>query len=734
MYNVICKAKALWRITLERPFFIPNNIWIVNERRINMEKNIPELYGCLVFNDKVMRAKLPKDMYKALKKTIENGTHLELDVANSVAVAMKEWAIENGATHYTHWFQPMTGFTAEKHDGFIQPVGDGEVIMEFSGKELVKGEPDASSFPSGGLRATFEARGYTAWDPTSPAFIKDKSLYIPTAFCAYGGQALDKKTPLLRSMEALNEQAVKMLKLLGNDEVTGVSTTVGPEQEYFLVDKELYNKRKDLVFCGRTLFGASAPKGQEMDDHYFGSIKPRIAAFMSELDEELWKLGIPAKTKHNEVAPAQHEMAPIFETSNVAVDHNQLTMDVMKKIAEKHGLVCLLHEKPFVGINGSGKHNNWSLSTNTGKNLLNPGSTPAQNIQFLVFLMAVIKAVDDYADLMRVSATSAGNDHRLGGNEAPPAIVSIFLGDELTAVLESIENDTYFGKQEKVQLDIGAHVLPHFTKDNTDRNRTSPFAFTGNKFEFRMLGSSASVSNPNVVLNTAVAEALEQFYHELEGTKPEDMEHAVHELIKRAIKKHKKVIFNGNGYTEDWIKEAEKRGLYNLPTTPDCLPRFIDEKNIALFEKHHIFTREEILSRYEILLENYVNTIKIEARTLISMITKDFLPSVATYAGQVSASAANVKSFMPGVDTKKEEELVSKLTKAYAFITDNVAALKDIISEVDSIDNMQEAADACKDKLIVKMDEITSCANEIEALIPDSILPYPTYEKLLFAI
>ena len=557
-------------------------------------EEIPALYGSLVFNDKVMRNKLPKDMYKALRKTIENGTHLELDVANSVAVAMKEWAVENGATHYTHWFQPMTGFTAEKHDSFITPVGDGEVIMDFSGKELIKGEPDASSFPSGGLRATFEARGYTAWDPTSPAFIKDGTLYIPTAFCSYSGEALDKKTPLLRSMETLNTEAVKMLKLLGNETVTSISTTIGPEQEYFLVDKDLYKKRKDLVFCGRTLFGAPAPKGQEMEDHYFGSLKPKVAAYMHDLDVELWKLGIPAKTKHNEVAPAQHELAPIFDTANVAVDHNQLTMEIMKKVADKHGLVCLLHEKPFEGINGSGKHNNWSLITNDGVNLLNPGSTPAQNIQFLVFLMAVIKAVDEYADLMRVSATSAGNDHRLGGNEAPPAIVSIFLGDELTAVLESIENDTFFGKQKKVQLDIGAHVLPHFVKDTTDRNRTSPFAFTGNKFEFRMLGSAASVANPNVVLNTAVAEALSQFYTELEGTKPEDMEQAVHELIKRAIRKHKKVIFNGNGYTDEWVAEAEKRGLYNLPSTPDCLPQLLADKNVELFTKHHVFTKEEL--------------------------------------------------------------------------------------------------------------------------------------------
>ena len=527
-----------------------------------MKKDIPALYGSLVFNDKVMRNKLPKDVYKALKKTIENGTHLELEVANSVAVAMKEWAVENGATHFTHWFQPMTGFTAEKHDSFISPTSNGEVIMDFSGKELVKGEPDASSFPSGGLRATFEARGYTAWDPTSPAFIKDGTLYIPTAFCSYGGEALDKKTPLLRSMEALSNEAVKILHILGNTAVTHVSTTIGPEQEYFLVDKDLYKQRRDLVLCGRTLMGASAPRGQEMEDHYFGALKPRVAAYMHDLDEELWKLGIPAKTKHNEVAPSQHELAPIFDTANVAVDHNQLTMEIMKKVADKHGLACLLHEKPFEGINGSGKHNNWSISTNTGENLLDPGKTPDQNIQFLVFLMAVIKAVDEYADLMRVSAASAGNDHRLGGNEAPPAIVSIFLGDELTAVLKSIEEDTYFDEHQSVQLETGAHVLPHFMKDNTDRNRTSPFAFTGNKFEFRMLGSSASVATPNIILNTAVAEALSQFAKELEGTAPEDMEHAVHELIKRAIKKHKKVIFNGNGYTEEWVEEAKKRGLY----------------------------------------------------------------------------------------------------------------------------------------------------------------------------
>ena len=697
-------------------------------------EEIPALYGSLVFNDKVMRNKLPKDMYKALRKTIENGTHLELDVANSVAVAMKEWAVENGATHYTHWFQPMTGFTAEKHDSFITPVGDGEVIMDFSGKELVKGEPDASSFPSGGLRATFEARGYTAWDPTSPAFIKDGTLYIPTAFCSYSGEALDKKTPLLRSMETLNTEAVKMLKLLGNETVTSISTTIGPEQEYFLVDKDLYKKRKDLVFCGRTLFGAPAPKGQEMEDHYFGSLKPKVAAYMHDLDVELWKLGIPAKTKHNEVAPAQHELAPIFDTANVAVDHNQLTMEIMKKVADKHGLVCLLHEKPFEGINGSGKHNNWSLITNDGVNLLNPGSTPAQNIQFLVFLMAVIKAVDEYADLMRVSATSAGNDHRLGGNEAPPAIVSIFLGDELTAVLESIENDTFFGKQKKVQLDIGAHVLPHFVKDTTDRNRTSPFAFTGNKFEFRMLGSAASVANPNVVLNTAVAEALSQFYTELEGTKPEDMEQAVHELIKRAIRKHKKVIFNGNGYTDEWVAEAEKRGLYNLPSTPDCLPQLLADKNVELFTKHHVFTKEELASRYEIKLENYVKTIGIEARTLAEMITKDFLPAVSTYAAEVSKNAASKKSFMAAADTASEEALVEKLSTAYTALTAEVTELKTLIDTSFALEDTQKCAEAFHDQVLAKMEDIRTIASDIEALIPDSILSYPTYDQLLFSL
>lgn len=702
------------------------------ERGIHMSTEIPKLFGSLVFNDEVMRNKLPNDIYKALKKTIQNGTHLELDVANSVAVAMKEWAVELGATHYSHWFQPMTGFTAEKHDSFINIAGDGHVIMEFSGKELVKGEPDASSFPSGGLRATFEARGYTAWDPTSPAFIKDKTLYIPTAFCSYSGEALDKKTPLLRSVEALNEQAVKMLHLLGNKTVTGINITVGPEQEYFLIDKDMYKKRKDLIFCGRTLIGAPAPKGQEMNDHYFGILKPRVSAFMHELDEELWKLGIPSKTKHNEVAPAQHEMAPIFENVNIATDHNQLTMEIMRKIADKHNLICLLHEKPFAGINGSGKHNNWSISTNDGVNLLKPGRTPAQNIQFLVFLMAVIKAVDDYADLMRVSAASAGNDHRLGANEAPPAIVSIFLGDELNAVLKSIENDTYFGKQEKIEMDIGANVLPHFFRDTTDRNRTSPFAFTGNKFEFRMVGSAASVSGPNIILNTAVAESLAQFYTELDGTKPEDMEHAVHELIKRAIRKHKKVIFDGNGYTDEWVKEAEARDLYNLPTTPDCMPYFISGKNISLFTKHHIFTKEEILSRYEIQLETYVKTIVIEARAMVDIISKDLLPAINSFAATTAREAAETKAYLPNISCTAQDALIRRLTSDYTDMTNLIDRLKHELTQLGGISSMQGAADYCRDKIIVTMNEIRTIADDAEAAIPNDFLPYPTYEELLF--
>ena len=700
-----------------------------------MAQSIPEMYGSLVFNDKVMRSKLPKDMYKALKKTIENGTHLELDVANSVAVAMKEWATENGVTHYTHWFQPMTNVTAEKHDSFISPTGDGQVIMDFSGKELVKGEPDASSFPSGGLRATFEARGYTAWDPTSPAFIKDKTLYIPTAFCSYSGEALDKKTPLLRSMDVLNKEAVRILHILGNKEVRHIDTTVGPEQEYFLVDKDLYKKRKDLIFCGRTLLGASAPKGQEMEDHYFGALKPRVAAYMHDLDEELWKLGIPAKTKHNEVAPAQHELAPVFDTTNVAVDHNQLTMEIMKKVADKHNMVCLLHEKPFEGINGSGKHNNWSMSTDTGVNLLDPGKTPAENTQFLVFLVAVIKAVDDYADLLRVSVASAGNDHRLGANEAPPAIVSIFLGDELTDVLKSIENDTFFSNKHAIQMDIGAKVLPHFIKDTTDRNRTSPFAFTGNKFEFRMLGSAASVANPNIVLNTAVAEVLAEFSAALKDVPEEEMESAVHALLKKTIEEHKRIIFNGNGYTDEWVEEAEKRGLYNLKTTPDALPHFIAEKNIALFTKHGIFTKEELFSRYEIWLENYYKTINIESNTLAEMIQKQVIPSVYTYVEKLADTAAAKKSVVADISVASEAALISKLSTLADTMAKDLEILKaDTAKALASSDDVLACSKAYQETVLEDMETLRKSADEAEALIPDELLPYPTYDELLFSI
>ena len=701
-----------------------------------MAQNIPEIYGSLVFNDKIMREKLPKDMYKALKKTIENGTHLELDVANSVAVAMKEWALDHGATHYTHWFQPMTNFTAEKHDSFISPTVDGQVIMDFSGKELVKGEPDASSFPSGGLRATFEARGYTAWDPTSPAFIKDRTLYIPTAFCSYSGEALDKKTPLLRSMDSLSKEALKVLRLLGNTDVKHIDTTVGPEQEYFLVDKDLYNKRKDLIFCGRTLIGAPAPKGQEMEDHYFGTLKPRVSAYMHDLDEELWKLGIPAKTKHNEVAPAQHELAPVFDTTNVAVDHNQLTMEIMKKVAAKHNMVCLLHEKPFEGINGSGKHNNWSMSTNTGVNLLDPGKTPAENTQFLVFLVAVIKAVDDYADLLRISVASAGNDHRLGANEAPPAVVSIFLGDELTEVLKAIENDEFFVGHGAVQMDIGAKVLPHFVKDNTDRNRTSPFAFTGNKFEFRMLGSSSSVANPNIILNTAVAEVLRQFYDELKDVAADEMEKAVHELLKKTISEHKRIIFNGNGYTDEWLAEAEKRGLYNLVSTPDALPHFVDEKNEKLLIDHHIFTHAELHSRYEIKLENYVKTLHIEAGTLVEIIQKDFLPAVTTYMEKLAQTAALKKSVVPDISVSTEAKLLTKLTELSEAMIKDLDRLKEdtAMAEYEVDKDLLKSAKLYQSVVLDDMEKVRVSADAAEALIPDDILPYPTYGKLLFSI
>ena len=699
-----------------------------------MAQNIPELYGSLVFNDKVMRSKLPKDMYKALKKTIENGTHLELDVANSVAVAMKEWATENGATHYTHWFQPMTNVTAEKHDSFISPTGDGQVIMDFSGKELVKGEPDASSFPSGGLRATFEARGYTAWDPTSPAFIKDGTLYIPTAFCSYSGEALDKKTPLLRSMETLDKEATNLLHIIGNKEVRHVNTTVGPEQEYFLVDKELYKQRKDLVFCGRTLIGAPAPKGQEMEDHYFGALKPRVAAYMHDLDVELWKLGIPAKTKHNEVAPAQHELAPVFDTTNVAVDHNQLTMEVMKKVADKHGLVCLLHEKPFEGINGSGKHNNWSMITDTGVNILDPGKTPAENTQFLIFLTAVIKAVDEYADVLRISVASAGNDHRLGENEAPPAVVSVFLGDELTEILKSIENGEYFAGSRAVQMDIGAKVLPHFVKDNTDRNRTSPFAFTGNKFEFRMLGSEASVANPNIILNTAVAECVHQFAEQLKDVPDDKMDDAIHELIRKTITDHKRVIFNGNGYTDEWIEEAEKRGLYNLKSTPDALPQWIADKNIELFTKYHIFTKEEIESRYEIWLETYSKILNIESNTMVEMVQKDFLPSVFAYIDKIAATAVAKKSVVADVSTASEGKLIKELSQLADEISTGLDTLKADTAKALATEDPLANAKAYQTVVLSDMETLRKSVDAAEVLIPDALLPYPTYDKLLFSV
>ena len=695
---------------------------------------IPELFGSLVFNDKVMRDKLPKDVYKALKKTIDNNTHLELDIANSVAVAMKEWAVENGATHFTHWFQPMTGTTAEKHDSFINPVGDGQVIMDFAGKELVKGEPDASSFPSGGLRATFEARGYTAWDPTSPAFIKDKTLYIPTAFCSYGGEALDKKTPLLRSMEALSKEATRLLNLLGNTEVTGVATTVGPEQEYFLIDEKDYAQRKDLIFTGRTLLGAMPPKGQEMEDHYFGALKEKVSEYMHDLDTELWKLGIPAKTKHNEVAPCQHELAPVFETSNVAVDHNQLTMELMKHVARKHGLVCLLHEKPFDGINGSGKHNNWSISTNTGVNLLEPGKSPAENTQFLVFLAAVIQAVDDYADLLRLSVASPGNDHRLGANEAPPAVVSMFLGDELTAVVESIEKGKFFKKGGKVQMEMGATVLPHFFKDNTDRNRTSPFAFTGNKFEFRMLGSSVSVAGPNVILNTAVAESLSLFYDELKDVPEKKMEEAVHELVKKTLSAHKRIIFNGDGYTDAWLEEAKKRGLYNFKTTVDSLPCFIAKKNVKLFTKHGIFTESEINSRYEILLENYVKTIHIEAKTLEDMLAHQFMPAVSGFTKTLADTIVSKKAAVSGIACKAEAKQLETLSASYDKLYTLYEKLVKDTAKAEKEADVLKAAKFYRDTVIKDMDDIRVVADALEEIVPEEVIPYPTYGKILFYI
>ena len=694
---------------------------------------VSDYFGSLVFDDRVMKAMLSADVYQSLKKTIDEGASLNNDVANAVAAAMKDWAVEHGATHFTHWFQPLTGITAEKHDSFITPASDGRVIMEFSGKELIKGEPDASSFPSGGLRATFEARGYTAWDPTSYAFIKDKTLCIPTAFCSYGGEALDKKTPLLRSMQALNKQALRILRLFGNTDAKCVRTSVGPEQEYFLVDKALYEQRKDLVFCGRTLFGAKAPKGQEMDDHYFGVIKPRVAAYMADLNEELWKLGVLAKTEHNEVAPSQHELAPIYTTTNIATDHNQLTMEIMQKVAAKHGLVCLLHEKPFAGVNGSGKHNNWSMATDTGVNLLTPGETPYENAQFLLFLCAVIKAVDDYQDLLRVSVATAGNDHRLGANEAPPAVVSMFLGDELTAVLDAIENDAPYSGSEKTTMKLGVHVLPKFTRDTTDRNRTSPFAFTGNKFEFRMLGSSNSIACANIMLNAAVAESLKIYADRLENV--DDFETALHDMIKKTIKDHKRIIFNGNGYDDAWIKEAtEERGLLNLRTTPDAMPAMIADKNVKMLTAHKIFSPAELHSRYEILLENYSKTVNIEALTMVDMARKEILPAVEGYTKSLAETLAAKKAAVAGLPCKYETATITKLSELSDEIADATADLDGEIAKFQAIEDVTEAANDIRDVILGKMDALRAVCDEAETITAKEFWPFPTYSDLLFSV
>ena len=693
--------------------------------------SMSEIFGSNVFGDSIMQQRLPKETYKALQRTIKDGRSLDPNVATVVANAMKDWAIEKGATHYTHWFQPLSGLSAEKHDSFITPVGDGKVIMEFSGKELIQGEPDASSFPSGGLRATFEARGYTAWDPTSYAFIKDGVLCIPTAFCSYGGESLDKKTPLLRSMQAINKQALRVLKLFGNTDAKSVKTTVGPEQEYFLIDEDVYNKRKDLIYTGRTLFGAKPPKGQELEDHYFGIIKPRVQEFMNDLNEELWKLGIFAKTEHNEVAPAQHELAPVFTTTNIAADHNQLTMEIMQKVAKKHHMVCLLHEKPFAGVNGSGKHNNWSVSTDTGVNLLNPGDTPYENAQFLLFLCAVIKAVDEYQDMLRVSVASAGNDHRLGANEAPPAVVSMFLGTELTEVLEAIEKDVPYGSKEKELLKIGVHTLPRFPKDSTDRNRTSPFAFTGNKFEFRMLGSSSSVSCTNVVLNTAVAEELKRFADTLE--KATDFEEALHELIKKTITEHKRIIFNGNGYDDAWIAEAEKRGLLNLRTTPDCLPYSVSDKNIKLFTDHKVYSETEMRARYEILSESYCKTLNIEALTMIDMVRKDYLPAVSKYSHELSDTII-AKAACGDIDSTYEKELLTKISKLNTAAYKKVAKLEEAVLKAKEIGDTTELSMFYKDSVFAAMSELRITVDELETMVPAASWPYPSYGDMLFSV
>ena len=694
---------------------------------------VPEYFGSLVFDSRVMKARLPADVYRSLKQTIQKGAKLDLSVANAVAAAMKDWAVENGATHFTHWFQPMTGITAEKHDSFITPAPDGRVLMEFSGKELIKGEPDASSFPSGGLRATFEARGYTAWDPTSYAFIKGKTLCIPTAFCSYGGEALDKKTPLLRSMEALNRQALRILKLFGHKDVKRVTSSVGPEQEYFLIDKAMYDKRHDLIYTGRTLFGAKPPKGQELDDHYFGSIKPRVAAYMEELNQELWKLGILAKTEHNEVAPAQHELAPIYTTTNIATDHNQLTMEIMQRVAAKHNLVCLLHEKPFAGVNGSGKHNNWSISTDTGINLLSPGETPYENAQFLLFLVAVIQAVDDYQGLLRAAVATAGNDHRLGANEAPPAVISVFLGDELTGILEAIETDTAYCGVEKKRMKLGVDVLPRFVRDTTDRNRTSPFAFTGNKFEFRMLGSSNSIACANIMLNTAVAESLRLFADELEGVS--DLPAALHDLIQRTIKAHKRIIFNGNGYDDAWIKEVtEKRGLLNLRTTPDAIPMLLQKQNMDMLVAHGVYTESELRSRCEIQLENYCKTVRIEALTMVDMARKEILPAVEAYVSSIAAAAAAKKTVDAELPCGYETKKLRRLSSLVDTIDSRVDTLEEKLVRLDTFRDLTEEAAFIRDELIPGMGQLRAAADEAETQTAASCWPFPTYGDLLFGV
>ena len=698
-----------------------------------MTANLPETFGSMVFDDRVMRSALSAKVYASLRKTIDEGAELDTDVANAVAEAMKNWAIERGATHFTHWFQPLTGITAEKHDSFIAKAPDGGVIMEFSGKELIKGEPDASSFPSGGLRATFEARGYTAWDPTSYAFIKGKTLCIPTAFCSYGGHALDKKTPLLRSMEAINREALRILRLFGNTDVKRVTTSVGPEQEYFLIDRKMYEARPDLRFTGRTLFGSKPPKGQEMDDHYFGAIKPRVAAYMEELNEELWKLGILAKTEHNEVAPAQHELAPIYSTTNVATDHNQLTMEIMQKVAAKHGLVCLLHEKPFAGVNGSGKHNNWSIGTDTGVNLLSPGETPYENAQFLTFLCAVIQAVDDYADLLRISVATAGNDHRLGANEAPPAVVSMFLGDELTAVLDAIEADKPYSGMEKTVMKLGVDVLPKFRRDATDRNRTSPFAFTGNKFEFRMLGSSNSIACANIMLNAAVAESLKQYADRLEAA--DDFEAALHELIRDVVRSHRRILFNGNGYDDKWIEEATKvRGLANYRTTPDCFPELLSEKNVKMLTSHGVFTVEELKSRYEIMLENYCKTVLIEANTMITMTRRQILPAIEKYATALSADVLTKRAVSPAMTCGYETKTAARLAELADAAAERVDELEEAADNARAIEEIGPQSFAIRDAVLDRMNALRALCDEAETLTAAECWPYPTYGDLLFSV